>query len=229
MKKLTIPMTEKEINGGWIYFICQMTFLQMALIAVSYYLHIELSETTENFLYFSINFICSIVIFRKYLTASLKAALEDPIRCISSVFLGFALYYLLSLINGTLIYKLYPRFSNVNDNSIVELAEESPVLMTIGVVCLVPLAEEMTFRGLIFRPLYNRSHLLAYLVSTVGFGLLHIMGYIGQYEPMLLFLCFIQYIPAGFCLGWVYARTNTIITPILLHTTVNLISMLTSR
>jgi len=229
MRKLTVPMTEKETNWGWIYFICQMTFLQMILIAIGYYLGIELSETTGNFLYFSINFICTILIFHKYLLASLKIALENPLRCVTFVAMGFALYYLLSLLNGTLIYKLYPNFNNVNDNSIIEMADQSPLLMMVGVVCLVPLAEEMTFRGLIFRPLYNRSHLLAYLVSTVGFSLLHIMGYIGQYEPVLLFLCFIQYIPAGFCLGWVYARTNTIITPILLHTTVNLISMLTSR
>ncbi len=229
MRKLTIPMTEKETNNGWLYFICQMTFLQIALLALCYYLEIALSDSVGNFLYFSINFICTVIIFRKYLLESLKVAIKNPLLCFTAVAVGFTLYYLCSLLNVTLIEKVYPYFKNVNDSSIEEMVEQSPTLMTIGIICLVPLAEEMTFRGLIFRPLYNRSHLLAYVVSTVGFGLLHLIGYIGQYEPFLLLLCFIQYIPAGVCLGWVFAQTNTIITPILLHSTINLISMLTSR
>ena len=44
-----------------------------------------------------------------------------------------------------------------------------------------------------------------------------------------LLLCFCQYIPAGICLGWAYAKSGTIWCPVLIHMTVNQIGMLFMR
>ena len=38
---------------------------------------------------------------------------------------------------------------------------------------------------------------------------------------LTLLLCFLQYLPAGYCLAWCYANTGTIVTPILMHMIVN--------
>ena len=79
----------------------------------------------------------------------------------------------------------------------------------------------MEHRGLVFRTLYNRSKIAAYVISVVIFGALHVVGYITMYEPLQLLLCFLQYIPAGIALGWAYARSGSILAPILIHTLVN--------
>ena len=72
------------------------------------------------------------------------------------------------------------------------------------------------------------SKLLAYALSTVIFAMIHISGYIGIYDAKLLFCCFLQYIPAGLCLAWAYARADSIFAPILMHMAINVIGNATS-
>ena len=88
-------------------------------------------------------------------------------------------------------------------------------------IFLVPVAEEVFYRGLLFRYLSGRSRWLAYAVSITVFALVHVTGYIGSASALTLLLCFLQYLPAGYCLAWCYANTGTIITPILMHMIVN--------
>ena len=54
------------------------------------------------------------------------------------------------------------------------------------------------------------------------------IGYIGSYDAVTLLVCFTQYFPASICLAWVYAESDTIISPILMHTLINLAGVLLS-
>ena len=75
---------------------------------------------------------------------------------------------------------LLPGFSNINDAAITELARANYTLMLIGVVFLVPLTEEMLYRGLIFRNLWQSSKVAAYLLSMAAFAAIHVLGYNGS-------------------------------------------------
>ena len=55
--------------------------------------------------------------------------------------------------------------------------------------------------------------------------MIHILGYIGQYAPLELFMAFLQYLPAGMCLAWSYIRGDTLFAPILIHAAVNYIAI----
>ena len=90
---------------------------------------------------------------------------------------------------------------------------------------LVPLAEECFFRGLLFRNLYSWSPVAAYLISMAAFSAIHVVGYIGTASPLHLLVSFLQYLPAGYCLAWCYHQTGTIITPIIMHTLTNAMSV----
>ena len=105
--------------------------------------------------------------------------------------------------------------------SIAAMAGQNGSLMFVGTVFLVPVAEEVFYRGLIFRCLSSKSRLVAYPVSIAVFALVHVAGYIGSADALTLLLCFLQYLPAGYCLAWCYANTGTIVTPILMHMIVN--------
>ena len=96
-------------------------------------------------------------------------------------------------------------------------------------MALVPVVEETLFRGLIFRHLYEKNPVVGYLVSIVIFALIHITGYIGTVDSRTLFLCFIQYLPAGFALAGAYCRADNIAAPIIAHMTINLLGLLLSR
>ena len=98
-------------------------------------------------------------------------------------------------------------------------------LMLIGTVVLVPPFEECLYRGLVFRNLYRKNKWAAYIISIVLFAMIHILGYLGQYSPLELLMAVLQYLPAGLCLAWSYAKADTIFAPMLVHATINFITI----
>ena len=158
-----------------------------------------------------------------------KIALGTPFRCLGYAVAGIILYWGLSYLVTIVIFFVSPDFYNVNDASLGTLAKSNYELIAIGTVCLVPLAEEAMYRGLIFSQFYNRKPFAAYLISTFIFAAVHVVGYIGKYEPLHLCLCFLQYLPAGIALGWAYTKADTIWSPILMHITINAIGMASMR
>lgn len=221
MRKLSVTMTRTEKILGWIYLPLQLLVIPSVIFLVNLLIGNPLSDAESNFIFFCVNFICITLIFRRFLIQSAKVAIRTPFRCLQGAFLGFILYWVLSIVIGYVIMALYPDFYNVNDSSIGSMVQENSTLMAFGTVLLVPITEEVLYRGLIFRGLYNHSRFAAYAVSTAVFAALHVVGYIGMFEPLHLLLCFVQYLPAGLCLGWAYARADSIWAPILIHITIN--------
>ena len=225
MKKLSVITTSKERLWGWIYLALQLLILPSLLYLCNIFFNFQLSDTEINFLFFALNFTCVTVIFHRFILENGKKALSSPLKVITTAISGYVVYTLLSYLLSTLIVSLYPEFYNVNDDYISGLVTNDFNLMIVGTVLLVPITEEVLYRGLIFSGLYNRSRALAYIVSILAFAALHVINYIGAYSPLHLLLCFLEYLPAGFCLAWAYAKTDSIWTPILIHTLVNFIAL----
>lgn len=229
MKKLSVPMTRTETVLGWIYFVFQLLFLGTILVVINLFLPDPLSITELNILLFIINFICIMLIFPKFLWMNLRITASSFFTTLRSAGIGFLLYYGSSILVNMLVFAVKPDFANANDSNISEMLQDNYMLMAICTVLLVPIVEETLYRGLMFRSLYNRSPLLGYLLSTVLFALIHVVGYIGSYDILTLGLCFLQYIPAGVFLGWAYVNADSIWAPIIIHMTVNQIGILASR
>ena len=87
------------------------------------------------------------------------------------------------------------------------------ILGLIVVACvLAPLNEELVFRGLIFRSIYQRrGRAAAYLLSSLAFGILH--GNWAGFLPLAFF---------GAALAFAYEKTGDIRVPILAHACFNL-------
>ena len=136
---------------------------------------------------------------------------------------------LLSGLVAGMILRVYPDFTNVNDNAIGSIVQQNYTLMAIGSVILAPVTEELLFRGLIFRGLYDRSPLAAHVVTMVLFSLIHVSGYFGYYDIKLLFFCFLQYLAPAYCLNFAYRYSGNIIAPILMHMVTNLVSLSAMR
>ena len=229
MKKLSVSITRTEGILGLCYLVFQLAILPSIISFVYQLWDVPLSAAKLNFAIFALEFICVTAIFHRFLIGNGRIALSAPWRCLRVAGIGLVLYWLASYVVGIAIILLYPDFSNVNDASIAELTKDNYTLMAIGTVLLAPITEETLFRGLVFGGLYNRSRVAAYAVSVLGFSALHVVGYIGLYEPLLLLLCFLQYIPAAMCLCWAYVRADSLWAPILMHMTVNQIAVLSMR
>lgn len=229
MKKLPVSMTPTERSIGWIYWGLQLLVLPIVMSMLLEHFGIELSETRFNFLFFAINFVCLTVILRRFLGKNAIVALHQPFRTLRYAFGAFALFWLSTVIIGSVTKYYVPGFSNVNDATILDMANQEYTLTAIGTVLLAPVAEELMYRGLIFDALHHRSPAGAFFVTTVVFAAIHVVGYIGHYRPFILLLCFLQYIPAGLCLGWAYTKSGTIWAPILAHIAINQTTILTMR
>ena len=228
-KKLTVSLTRYEKILGWIYLPLQLLVIPPVLFFLNALAGNPFNETQINFVFFCTNFLLLTLIFHRFLLASGRLSLSAPWKTVSSALLGYAVYMAGSYFLSILIYTLEPEFYNVNDSNIAQLADGNYPLTVFGTVLLVPVAEELLFRGLLFSNFYNRSRTLAYVISIVSFSLLHVLGYIGLYELRMLILSLLQYIPASIALAWAYARADSIWAPILLHMMVNAVGMTAMR
>lgn len=215
----------QETAWGLCYLVFQMLLLPSLLYWINDQLAKPLAESELNFLYYLVNFIAVLLIFHSFLERSLSQLFQHPIDALQAAVLGFVAYYACFHAMDWLIGLLRPGYSNYNDASIAALSRGNYFLMLIGTVVLVPPVEECLYRGLIFRNLYTKSPWASYVISIAAFSCLHILGYIGTYNPADLIIAFAQYLPAGLWLAWSYIKGDTIFVPILIHAAVNYITI----
>lgn len=225
---LRISLTRKEMVWGIRYLLFQTVFLPSLLNALNWVLPMTLDRAQLNFLFFCINFGAVAVIFRQYLVHFLHLDRKAAVRIGAVSVALFGAYWVSTTLLGYLLTAIAPGFANINDQSIAAVSQDNYWLMFLGTAVLVPITEECLYRGLIFRGLYDRSPILAWLISTAVFSAVHLLGYTG-YEMRILFLCFLQYLPAGLCLAAAYRLSGSLIPPILIHAAVNTIGMIALR
>ena len=99
------------------------------------------------------------------------------------------------------------------DNAVADMIENTPIwLLTIFVVILAPIFEELVFRKLLMDRLLVLGDKMAILLSALAFGAFH--GNLYQF-----FYAFL----VGLVFGYIYARTRDIKYPMILHAVVNFI------
>ena len=229
MRNIPVSLKKNESIWGFAYLIFQMLFLPGMIAIAMVFLPVSLNLAQANFLYYCINFVAVLFIFRIFLLENLDFAVAQPWLLIRAVLFGLARYMIFSSLMGILILELAPDFINANDATINGMVEENLFLMALGTIVLVPPVEECLFRGLIFRNLYDKHKVLAYIVSPVCFAAVHLVSYLGVYTPVELLAAFLQYLPAGLCLAWAYTRSGTIFAPILIHAIVNAMGIYAMR
>ncbi len=227
--KLAVHLTDKEQIWSIVYLLVSFFLLPELLQLLDSALPVPLGKVWNNFLYFTINFIFILWIFHGFFKRSLIYSGRNMGDFLLAVVLGSALYWLCNWGYSQLLRQFFPGFLNLNDSSISGMVSENFVLMFLGTVIFVPITEEAFHRALIFGSLYPKNHTVAYILSAVIFASIHIVGFIGVYAPLNLALAFVQYIPAGLILAWVYRRSGSIFAPILMHAVINAVGMLAQR
>lgn len=218
------PSGQESLNG-FAYLAFQIFLLPVLLQWCNAQLGIALNDAELNFVFYFINFMAVLLIFRNYLGRNITQATQHPFYLCQAVILGLVAYYVSLRLINSLVGLLVPGFSNYNDEAIAAMSGTNSFLMLIGTVVLVPPVEECFFRGIIFRNLYSKNKWAAYIVSILSFAVIHILGYIGQYSPWEILMAVLQYLPAGVWLAWAYTKADTIAAPILMHAAINYLSI----
>ena len=199
------------------------------ILGVNMLLPAPMPESVLNFIAFAINFLAVLIIFRKFLWANWQVLRQAPWNALRLAGIGFLIYMVLSTIYGWIVLLIDPNFANINDAAIMEMGQGHFSLIAVATVFLVPVAEECFYRGLIFRNIYDKYPVMAYIVSMVLFSLAHVLGYVLFVDFGTLVLCFFQYLPAGFALAWAYRHSGSIFSSVLIHMSVNQVGMFLMR
>ena len=227
MKTITIAPDKRLAQWGVRYLLFQLLVLPYFLDWLFLIFDLPLDSGKLNLLYYAINFAALVGIFWRFLQASLQHALQNIGTVLIPTAICFLAYRLSSTLLDLSIYALFPDFFNVNDYNISAMVREQLPMWAFGTIVLVPPAEELLFRGTLFGGLYNRSKILAWMLSVVSFALIHTAGYVGYYPWDLLLICTLQYLPAGICFAAAYRYCGNIFAPILIHAAVNALGILT--
>ena len=228
-KELPVPLIRREFIWGLRYLLFQLVFLGPLLTIVLTLIFPQVQGIHLDTAYFLVNFSAVAGIFHRFLWLSLKHGITSWPKLLLIALLGFGSYWLLSTGLDAIIHLAWPEFQNINDAGIAQDSRAQFWLTAFGTVLLVPLAEETLFRGLIFGALRNKNRIIAYAVSVLLFAFVHVMGYVGIAPLHTLLLCILQYIPAGIVLAFAYEYSGSILTPILIHTAVNAVAILSMR
>ena len=222
-------LTPSENLSGFIYFLLQIFVVPALVTVINAMLPHPYPDAAVSFMFYALNFLVVTLLLRKFLIENFRIVLARPWHVLRYAGIGTLIYFAGNTLFSFLITALMPDFFNINDAVILQMAKENYALISIGTILLVPVVEECFYRGLIFRNLYDKSPLLAYLVSMVFFSMSHVVGYVTSADWQTLLLCFIQYLPASFALAFVYRKSGSIFASVLMHMAVNQIGMLMMR
>ena len=99
--------------------------------------------------------------------------------------------------------------TTVNQDAIVQLLAGVPFWLALLITALLPaLAEEIIFRGYLYKKLFGDLSIVGLVLSSLIFGLMH--------GPTDWLSCFI-YSSSGLILGYSYYKTGYLIYPIVIH------------
>ena len=219
MEKRIPVLSPTEAKRGFVWMALQYLLLPQLLTFLS------IPGEYLNFFYHLSCFLAVSLLFWKYLRDCLSRSARNPKKLFFLCGVSLCVYYVTAFLFQVLVCALEPAFSNRNDEALLEMAGSSLVLFAVTTVLLAPVTEELLFRGLLFGQLSKRSRILGYLGSSLCFCLIHLLGYLGTYTPKQLLLALLQYLPAGLILAWSQEKSQSVTVPILIHMTINAISL----
>lgn len=223
-KFLYASMSRSEKIFGVIWLVLQ-PFLGYLMGLLNGLLPDPLGSGTLNFVTCLVNFLVIVCIFSHFLRESLVAAWRGLWAFAQAVILGFVFYWACDWLVDWLLSYLFPDYSPLVDSAIAALSGSNRYLMIIGVAILAPVIEETLYRGLVFRNLWKKHKVAAYIVSMLVFAAVHTLAHIGTQDITTLVLCFLRYLPAGLCLAWTYSKADNVFAPTLVHAAINVISI----
>ena len=220
---LGVRLSKAQIIAGFLYLPFYVVLLAEGLNLLTGLLDLSLTDVQFNACWFILNAIILWAIFHKFLLHSLRRIRFWDL--VQACILGFVFYYFGTWLFGFLTSLLNLRIISFNDETVQTLVSENYWVMVVCSVAVAPIIEETLVRGLIFGAIHPKSRIAAYVASILFFSIMHVWAYLPTKGLVPVLLAAAQYIPASIALGWTYEKAKTVWAPIIVHMTINAISM----
>ncbi len=172
---------------------------------------------------YAVGAVFMLAVLWRFLRRDFDPLWEHPFRMLLMVIGGYLASIYGQALIGNLLDALSVTAQNENNAAVEELAKLDVRTTTVMAVFLAPLVEEGMFRAGIFGLLRRKHRVLAYVLSTLLFGLYHVWSE-AIYDPIQL-VFILQYVPSSLVLAYIYDRTDSIWSSIFLHMLTNVIAI----
>lgn len=211
--------TRSEYYRGWAFFALYLLVFPIFLAR----LQRELDQRLDFFLppeefsliYYFILLCVTVLLFWSFLRDGFDALLDNLPENLTGFAGGFA-----GAAVFTFLFRLLPLpIQDPNDLLLPEQYAISPKTTVVILVVLMPIIEEVLFRGLLFGSIRRYSPLLAYAVTVLGYALFCVVNFVpGAEGPDFRYLLLlVEYLPMSLALTWCYDYGGSIWASVVLH------------
>lgn len=231
MAKKAAYMTHTERVAGTIFFVVYLLVLPLlsgklfALIEVL--LDTTISESLRNILFYYTLFAVTVLLFHRFLAHTSSRFLDNLNRSLTTLAIGLLVFYGANELLYRVFNVLFDSHTNLNDMTIAASISSAPRMTALIVIFLAPFVEEVLFRGLVFGCLREHSRAVAYAASCLLFAFLHVWTFALSAGNIGYLTLMIQYLVPGLIFAWAFDHSGTLWTSILLHASVNALSLWT--
>lgn len=214
-------LTRREQVRGLIFFALYFLVFPVLKMVVEWFFDhffgLYLSEAMSATVYYYIMGILTVFVFWSFLKNGLTILTEflpeNLLAFVTGLVGAGALHFLVSLLPWPV--------DNPNSVSWAEQYAYSPAATVVIVVILMPLIDEVLFRGLVFGSLRRYSRPLAWAVSALLFMIYSVWTFAVAYGDARYLVLAFQYLPMALALTWCYDRGGSIWSTVVLHAVID--------
>ena len=208
MRKTCRMTSIKPIIAIIIYF-----FITAGFVLLSKCYDVDSRQVIELLCYTSI-FCAFVFLFFRELTEDAK---KIRFRQIEKLIVFFTCTIVLRLLVMAILVSNFG--TSTNQEHLNTLCADYPIWVYLLAYLMVPVYEELVFRYAIMK-LLDPKRALSIIVSVVIFSVLHMRP--ADFLDLNLIAYIIIYFGSGFCMAYIYHRTENIILPIIFHVLLNI-------
>jgi len=219
-------MTKQERTRGWIFFALYILVLPLLVGFVRFVMEsvwaFSLSDVSANFIYHVALTAAICILFSSYLLNAWNILLDFLPENLIALGIGLLGFLLLRFLTSKLPLPLV-------DTMPTSYAQEylyAPKLTMIVFIFLMPIAEELLFRGLLFGTVKQTSRPFAYGLTVLIFCLSSVWPLAVTAGDARYIWNALEYLPMALSLCWCYDKGGSIFSPIVLHWVIHAITLL---
>lgn len=217
-------LTPGECLRGVALSVLYLLLFPFAMAWVQHSAGVELPVAEANVVYHLVSVLLVFLLFWRFLKqnfALLLDRLPENLTAAAAGLLGW-------IVLDTAVRLLPLPVSDPNEAGYAAEYFMSPGATVMILVVLMPIAEEMIFRGFLFGTLRRYSRGMAYVCSAGCFALCCVWQFIYSYggTDLRYLLLAVRYLPAGLALSWCYDWGSSLWSAVLLHMAMNGLTLL---
>lgn len=218
-----IRLTPSECLRGWVFFALYVFLFPFLMAWVQRAFPTEWPVAEANLVYYLLVAVLLFLLLWSFLRENFSLLLDwlpENLFALGTGLVGAGVLQLLAMLVP------YP-VSNPNAASYAAEFQLSPQATLAILVILMPVVEEVLFRGLLFGCVRGYSRPLAWALSIVLYCVYCVWQFVFSYGAFDLryLTLMLQYLPMAAALTWCYDMGGSIWSPVLLHALINAVHL----